>query len=143
MKDPELPIRAGYVQLLNGIVVDGKTISVYDMQAPKTAVSPYIILGEMVSFANNTKDGFGGEVQVNILVLSEFKGDFGGREVTDKIVNRILELSIPTPGKPGITATGFNVYNAVKVGTNDEFDYPETGRKYRKRVTIEHLVEEI
>ena len=143
MKDPELPIRAGYYALLNGIVVDGRAISVYDMQAPEKAVAPYIILGGILSFANNTKDGFGGEVQVNIMALSEFKGDFGGREITDKIVNRILELSIPTPGKAGITATGFNVYSAKKLRTNDEFDYPVTGRKYRKRVTIEHLVQEI
>lgn len=143
MKDVELPIRAGYYQLLNGITVDGNTIPVYDMQAPNGAKAPYIIISEMVSFANNTKSGFGDQVQVNLLALSEFKGDFGGREVTDRIVNKILELSIPQPGKAGITATGLNVYSAVKVGSNYEFDYPTSGRKYRKRITIEHLVEQI
>ncbi len=143
MRDVGLEIRTGYFNLLDGIVVDGKTIHAYDAQAPATATAPYIIIGEIISIADNTKDGFGGEVQVHIRALSEFKGDFGGREVTDKIANKILELAIPTPGRAGITATGLNVYGAKLLNSSDEFDYPTTGRKYGKRVTIEHLVQEI
>lgn len=140
MKDVALPIRTGYYSLLNNMTVDGKQIPVFDMVAPVKATPPYVIIDSIMYINENTKDSFGGEVTVDFLVQSRFDGDFGGREESDKIANKLYELSIPSPGKAAVTAAGFDVTMAKNLGANDEFDYQNTGRKYRKRISIEHTV---
>lgn len=140
MKDVTLPLRTGYFNLLNNMVVDGRQIPVFDMHAPAQASAPYVIIGEIFSKSNNTKDTFGSEVVIDLLAYSEYKGDFGGRQATDLIADKILNLVIPAPGKSGVSATGFGVTMAKHVGSSDENDYGATGNKYRKRVTIEHTI---
>ncbi|MCF0059937.1 hypothetical protein MUK70_11860 [Dyadobacter chenwenxiniae] len=143
MKDVVLPLRVGYLALLDNIVVEGREIQAFDLQADSGVEPPYIVIEGIFQISNNTKDSFGGEVTVDILVYNEFKGDFGGRETTDKITDEILTRVIPVPGRSGVAASGFNVYMAKLVGSNDEMNYANTGRKYRKRITIEHLVEQL
>jgi len=143
VKDITLPLRIGYGALLNNLTVEGNAIEVFDMMAPKGANPPYVVIAGIGSFANNTKSSFGDEVVVDLLIYSRYDGDFGGREETDLIANEMLQRIIPSPGKSGVSASGFNVYMAKKTDSQDETDYTSTGRKYRKRVTIEHLVEEL
>lgn len=140
MKDVVLPIRTGYYGLLNNMVVDGQTIQVFDMVAPKNVNPPYVVIENIMYINENTKDSFGGEVTVDLLVYDREDGDFGGREQSDKIANEIYRRVIPTPGKSGVSAAGFDVIMARNLGANDEMDYQATGRKYRKRISIEHTV---
>lgn len=135
-----LPLRTGYYSLLNNITVDGKQIPAFDMVAPKNVNPPYVIIENIMYINENTKDSFGGEVTVDLLVHSRYDGDFGGREESDKIANAIYGLVIPSPGKSGVSAAGFDVIMAKNLGAQDEMDYAATGRKYRKRITIEHTV---
>lgn len=113
------------------------------MIANYEAEAPYIIIDSILPTSNNTKDGFFYEVTVDLLIYQTYKGDFGGRELTDRIVDAIQQLVIPSPGKSGVTADGFNVYMAKQAGSNDEFDYSDLNRIYRKRLTIEHLVQQL
>lgn len=140
MKDVGLPIRRGYFSLLNNMTVDGKQIPVFDMIAPADVSPPYVIIDQIMYINENTKDSFGGEVTVDFLVQSRYDGDFGGREESDLIANKLYQLAIPSPGRAAVTATGFDVIMAKNLGANDEFDYQDTGRKYRKRISIEHTV---
>lgn len=140
MKDVGLPIRRGYFSLLNNMTVNGKQIPVFDMVAPAGVNPPYVIIDQIMYINENTKDSFGGEVTVDLLVQSRYDGDFGGREESDLIANEIYQRVIPSPGKSAVTATGFDVIMARNLGANDEFDYQDTGRKYRKRISIEHTV---
>jgi hypothetical protein len=140
MKDVVLPLRTGYVSLLNNMTVDGKQIPVFDMVAPVRATPPYVIIDSIMYVNDNTKDTFGGEVTVDFLVHARYDGDFGGREETDKIANKLYEIAIPSPGKAAVTAEGFDVTMAKNLGASDEMDYLATGRKYRKRISLEHTV---
>lgn len=142
MKDVTLPLRTGYYALLNNMVVEGKTIPVFDMMAPHPAQTPYIIIEGIVPISDNTKDSFISEVTVDLLVYTSFKGDFGGSKLADQIVNAILQKVISSPGKSGVSAAGFNVFMAKQRGTNGEMIGEDTKRTFRKRLTIEHLVEE-
>lgn len=139
MKDVVLPLRIGYVGVLQNMVVGENTLGVYDMIAPSDAQEPYIIIQGISPISNNTKTDFGYDVTVDLLVYSRTDGDFGGREETDLITNKILELLIPTPGKSAVQAAGFNVISAKLVAIEPEFDIENTGRKYRNRITIEHI----
>lgn len=143
MKDVEYPLRAGYVALLDGLTVGGKSIKVFDLVAPKPEETPYIIIDGIVPISNNTKDDFNSEVTVDLVIYTSYKGDFGGRKEADLIANAALRLVIPTPGKSGVSANGFNVYMAKLVSSNNELDYSVTKRTYRKRVTIEHFIQEL
>lgn len=143
MRDVTLPLRTAYYNLLNDMLVDGRKIKVYDLQAPKTAETPYIIIGEMFSVSRNTKDTFGTEVTVDLLIHNNFDGDFGGRRQTDIIADGVLQLVIPTPGHSGVHSDYINIFQARHLGSIDELDNADTGRKYTKRITIEHLIEEI
>lgn len=143
MKDVVLPLRVGYFTLLNGMVVGGKTIQVFDSAPIHPASSPYIVIEGIVPISENTKDSFMAEVTVDLVVHTSFQGDYGGGKQADLIVNEILERVIPTPGKSGVSATGFNVYRAKHLRTNGEIQYQDTRTIYPKRVTIEHLVEQI
>lgn len=142
MKDVVLPLRIGYVNLLAGLVVEGKAIPVYDLVAPYPAQTPYIIIEQMNFQSDNTKDSFMWEGTVDLLIYTTYQGDFGGREYADKILNAIQQLIIPSPGKSGVSAEGFNVYMAKQSRSNDEFDYSTVKRTYRKRLTIDHLIQQ-
>lgn len=143
MKDLVLPLRTGYYNLLNNMVVGGKIIPVFDMQAPYPAQTPYVIIEGIVPISDNTKDSFNSEVTVDLLVYTTYQGDFGGSRESDLITNEILQRVIPTPGRSGVSAAGFNVYMAKQIGSNSEMSESNTKNTYRRRLTIEHLVEQI
>lgn len=137
------PLRTGYMALLDGIVVDGKQVPAFDMMATYPDKTPYIIISGITPISDNTKDTFMSEVTVDLLVYTSYKGDFGGRKLADQIEDRVLQLVIPSPGRSGVSAEGFNVYMAKQVSTDDELFESDTRNTYRKRITIEHLVEEL
>lgn len=143
MKDIKLPLRIGYIDLLDGINVNGKVIPMFDLEAPYPENAPYIIIDGIIPIQNNTRDDFSGEVTVELLIYTVYKGDFGGREEADLIANAVLGLLIPTPGKSGVSASGFNVFRAKLLTSNDEMSYTDTRRTYRRRLTIEHFVQQL
>jgi len=143
VEEVELPIRTGYFNLLNNIVVGEKMIPVYDMVAPIPAQTPYIIIDGILPISDNTKDSFMYELTVDLLIYTSYKGDFGGRKAADLITREILKKVIPTPGKSGVNAAGFNVYMAKFVASNNEFTNGDTQRTYRKRITFEHKADQI
>ena len=143
MEEVELPIRTGYFSLLNGIVVGGKTIPVFDMAAPIPAQTPYIIIDGILPISENTKDSFLYELTVDLLIYTSYKGDFGSRKQGDLIAREILKRVVPQPGKSGVSAQGFNVYMAKFLASNNEFTNGDTQRTYRKRLTFEHKAHQI
>lgn len=143
MEEVELPIRTGYFNLLNGIMVGGKAIPVFDMTAPIPVQTPYIIIDGILPITENTKDTFLYELTVDLLIYTSYKGDFGGRKAGDLIAREILKKVVPTPGKSGVLAAGFNVYMGKFLASNNEFTNGDTQRTYRKRITFEHKAQQI
>lgn len=141
MKDIGEMLRRAYYGLLNNMTVDGITVPVYDYKAPYPAQVPYIIIGEVGAMASNTKQSFGNEVMIDLLIYTAYEGDFGGRIQAERICNAVLTKSIPSPAKTGLPSqTGFNITRATLGGSNDEFFQNDTKTTYRKRVTIEHTI---
>lgn len=140
MEEILLLLREGYYALLNNMVVEGKQIPVYDMQAPANTKPPYVVIGNMSWISENTKDSFGGRVLVNLKVHGEYLGDFGGRKPTDLIAAKILKLVIPSPGKSGVQRTGIDVIMARLDESDDSHNWYVTGREYSRSLTIEHIV---
>ena len=140
MKDPGLEIRTAYWNLLDGLTVGAITVPAFDYMATFPEAVPYIILGETLNIAQNTKDTFGTECTVDILIYTAYNGDFGGRKLADQIANAVLAVAIPTPGMPGITTTSFNVTSAKLLGVSDELTRGDGKNTFLKRITIEHII---
>ncbi|WP_342088015.1 hypothetical protein [Dyadobacter sp. OTU695] len=143
MKDIIGPLTIGYCSLLDGMVVNGKTIRFYELTADYDTLEPYILLTSIGTSNTNTRDSFDGKVIVHLTVFTAFDGDFGDGLLADAIGNEILERVIPLPGTTNIQAEGFNIMGA-KLADNRPYktDLPDR-RIYEKVLVIEHLTEQL
>ncbi len=140
MKNVSKPLAFGYFNLFNNIIVDGHTVTFHYLKAPKTAVSPYVVLTSMYSHNNNTRTGFDCETTVDVNIYTEFPGDFGSMNLADDIADRMLEILIPQPGVTPLQAEGFNVTVTRLLGMRDYESTYNNKSLYEKRMTFEHLI---
>lgn len=142
MKDIEEVIRTAYFNLLNNISVSGKSIPFFDRKAPYGTQEPYVIWFGMAQVADNTKSSFGNEVSIDLLVYQSESGDWGGSKQVDQISNAITQKLTEYPGHNGISPVGIHVITTVIRNISGEFIKTNTKDTYRKRITIEHLIDQ-
>jgi hypothetical protein len=96
MKDVGELIRKKLYERLNGaIVIDLQEVPVYDSASVlATAIEPYILLSTFVSteVLEGSKQSYGQEVSVLIEVGTRFDNSFGGKLLSDRISNEVMEL---------------------------------------------------
>lgn len=140
MEDVELALRTAYFNLLNGIVVGGKSIPFYDGKAPYEAAEPYIIWSSCAQVDDNTKSEFGTVVTIDLMVYQSYFGDFGGMEEADAIAGAVTKAVMPSPGVHGPTPIGLQIVTTKLLGIHREFTRLNTKDTYYKRVTIRHMI---
>ena len=141
MRDIERAFRTAYFSLLNNLNVDGKMIPFYDKHAPHGASPPYIIWSGMIQGDWNNKDHFGGDVSVDLYVYQEELTNWGSSIQADEITNKVVHALTNSPGHNAINPAGLNVITTRIRTIAGEFIHGETKITYRKRITVEHLVE--
>ena len=96
MKDVGELIRQKLYERLNGaIVIDLQEVRVYDSASVLAeAYEPYILLSTFVSteLGEVSKQAYGQEVSVLIEVGTRFDNSFGGKLLSDRISNEVMEL---------------------------------------------------
>jgi hypothetical protein len=96
MKDVGELIRKKLYERLNGaIVIDLQEVPVYDSASVlATAIEPYILLSTFVSteVLEGSKQSYGQEVSVLIEIGTRFDNSFGGKLLSDRISNEVIEL---------------------------------------------------
>ena len=96
MKDVGELIRQKLYERLNGaIVIDLQEVRVYDSASVLAeAYEPYILLSTFVSteLGEGSKQSYGQEVSVLIEVGTRFDNSFGGKLLSDRISNEVMEL---------------------------------------------------
>ena len=96
MKDVGELIRQKLYERLNGaIVIDLQEVRVYDSASVLAAENePYILLSTFVSteLGEGSKQAYGQEVSVLIEVGTRFDNSFGGKLLSDRISNEVMEL---------------------------------------------------
>jgi hypothetical protein len=96
MKDVGELIRQKLYERLNGaIVIDLQEVRVYDSASVLAeAYEPYILLSTFVSteLGEGSKQAYGQEVSVLIEVGTRFDNSFGGKLLSDRISNEVMEL---------------------------------------------------
>jgi hypothetical protein len=140
MKNVSRPLISGYYNLLNGMVVEGKTVPFFHLKAPYPFQPPYILLTTLFSANNNTYDSFDCETTVDLMVYTEFEGDYGSMDLADAIAEEILKRVIPMPGTTNVQADGFTVAGARLRGMRDFNDVNNEKSTFSKRLTFEHLI---
>jgi hypothetical protein len=143
MKIVGKPLSEGYHELLNNMLVDGRQISFYYLQAPYPTEEPYILITGIHADNTNDDDSFYGDVTVDLNVYTCFLGDFGTMDEADAIANEMMARLIPSPAISGVTAEGFNIFGAKMIGSTDLVRNLDSKVTYEKRITIEHLIEQL
>ncbi len=143
MKNVTKPLTTGYFNLLNNMVVDGKTVTFHYLKAPFPTVGPYILMNGLYTVNKNTRSSFCGETTVSLIIYTEFDGDYGSMDLADLIADEVLERVIPEPGKTNIVAQGFNVKGGRMIGMRDYETSSDTKSTYEKRISIEHLIDQL
>jgi hypothetical protein len=96
MKDVGELIRQKLYERLSGaIVIDLQEVPVFDSASVLAAATePYILLSTFVSteLSEGTKEAYGQEVSVLIEVGTRFDNSFGGKLLSDRITNEVMEL---------------------------------------------------
>ena len=96
MKDVGELIRQKLYERLSGaIVIDLQEVPVFDSASVLAAATePYILLSTFVSteLSEGTKEAYGQEVSVLIEVGTRFDNSFGGKLLSDRISNEVIEL---------------------------------------------------
>jgi hypothetical protein len=96
MKDVGELIRQKLYERLSGaIVIDLQEVRVYDSASVlANAVEPYILLSTFTSteLLEGSKQSYGQEVSVLIEVGTRFDNSFGGKLLSDRISNEVMEL---------------------------------------------------
>lgn len=96
MKDVgELIRKKLYERLSGAIVIDLQEVPVFDSASVLAAATePYILLSTFVSteLSEGTKEAYGQEVSVLIEVGTRFDNSFGGKLLSDRISNEVMEL---------------------------------------------------
>jgi hypothetical protein len=96
MKDVGELIRQKLYERLSGaIVIDLQEVRVYDSASVlANAFEPYILLSTFVSteLGEGSKQSYGQEVSVLIEVGTRFDNSFGGKLLSDRISNEVMEL---------------------------------------------------
>ena len=96
MKDVGELIRQKLYERLNGaIVIDLQEVRVYDSASVLAeAYEPYILLSTFNSteLSEGSKQAYGQEVSVLIEVGTRFDNSFGGKLLSDRISNEVMEL---------------------------------------------------
>jgi hypothetical protein len=96
MKDVGELIRQKLYERLSGaIVIDLQEVPVFDSASVLAAATePYILLSTFVSteLGEGSKESYGQEVSVLIEVGTRFDNSFGGKLLSDRISNEVMEL---------------------------------------------------
>ena len=96
MKDVgELIRRKLYERLSGAIVIDLQEVPVFDSASVLAAATePYILLSTFVSteLSEGSKEAYGQEVSVLIEIGTRFDNSFGGKLLSDRISNEVIEL---------------------------------------------------
>ena len=96
MKDVGELIRQKLYERLSGaIVIDLQEVPVFDSASVlATAIEPYILLSTFVSteLSEGSKEAYGQEVSVLIEIGTRFDNSFGGKLLSDRISNEVMEL---------------------------------------------------
>jgi hypothetical protein len=96
MKDVGELIRQKLYERLSGaIVIDLQEVRVYDSASVlANAFEPYILLSTFASteLLEGSKQSYGQEVSVLIEVGTRFDNSFGGKLLSDRISNEVMEL---------------------------------------------------
>lgn len=143
MKNVNKPLAEGYFNLLNGIVVEGKTVALHYLKAVYPTEAPYMVITGMYTQNENDNSDFWGYTTVDLNIYTEFQGDFGSMNLADEIANALMEILMPAPGVTPLQAEGFNVSTCKMRGSRDYNDTSDDKSTYEKKITLEHLIFQI
>jgi hypothetical protein len=92
MKDPNKIIRTAYYNALNNVVTfNSAGVQFYDA-VPSNAAYPYIYVSDYTAVEDTTKDFFGQNVTITLVVAMKYPANYGGQTDIDGIAAQVSAI---------------------------------------------------
>jgi hypothetical protein len=92
MKDSSKIIRTAYYNALNNVVqFNSAGVPLYD-SVPSNAAYPYIYVSDYTAVEETTKDFFGQNVTITLVVAMKYPANYGGQNDIDGIVSQVTGI---------------------------------------------------
>src|SRR6185312_16434969 len=92
MKDASKTIRTAYYNSLNNVVTfNSAGVPLYDA-VPSNAAYPYIYVSDYTTVEETTKDFFGQNVTITLVVAMKYPANYGGQSDIDGIVSQVTGI---------------------------------------------------
>lgn len=92
MTDCNKIIRTAYYNALNNVVqYNSAGVAFYDA-VPSNAAYPYIYVSDFTAVEETTKDHFGQNVTITLVVAMKYPANYGGQSDIDGIANQVMGI---------------------------------------------------
>lgn len=92
MKDASKTIRTAYFNALNNVVtLNSVGVPLYD-QVPSDSKYPYMYVSDFTATEDTTKDFFGQNVTITLVVAMKYPANFGGQSDIDTIASQVSAI---------------------------------------------------
>lgn len=89
MKDSSKIIRTAYYNALNNVVtLNSAGVPLYD-QVPSDSAYPYMYVSDFTATEDTTKDFFGQNITITIVVAMKYPANYGGQSDIDSISSQV------------------------------------------------------
>lgn len=129
-------LRTAWYNLINGISVD-----VYDESVPQDQSTHYVVIRSEGQTDASNKAYFGSQSVIIIDIVTVFQNMID-TSVADDIDGEISALILPVVGEHGLTVSGFQVSNVIRLNDIDLQEDDGTRKYYRKIIRFNHLINE-
>lgn len=138
MKDVFSELRQAYYQQLNGLSVDGQTISCYDTVAPDNiSASNFIVLSTQTSSQESNKHANVSDCTLLIDIVTKSTSSTG-RLTCDEIANAVTQEILTAD----LSLTNFQLVTTVMVSNESLYHKSDSQHIYRRLIRYRHKVVE-
>jgi hypothetical protein len=140
MREVTKEIRKHFIDTIAPLVVDGKTIPVYNFAVEKVP-APFVIVSTQAN-STGTKQDRDWEVRTTIQIVTKTQGDYGGDALNELIVNEIyskIDSSRPTYA----TTENFEIITQTVESDDPFLELYNNGRVILKTIVIFNYVSQL
>jgi len=141
-------IRKAYFTALDGLAITDEqsaaiTLPFRDV-VQTTDSFPYIYVIDQTANEFTSKDHFSTEATITLGVVTKFFGDFGGRQVGDEAVDKIVDIVRPDSRVHlDTTSDGHRIIRTNLTTTNAILQQYDDGSGYLHTITFDHLLNQL
>lgn len=136
MKDPIIAIKTAIITALGDpMTVSGQTVEVFT-DPPQISPNYFVWQQEVTSTDTGSKDNFGSDVQIEVVIVTKDAAQISGSLLLDQISNEVL-ITLVNRGVGLTDASGdFNIFSIMLVGISSGRQLVQNKMEYEKKLRL-------